>query len=278
MRGARRASEQLTAERPQLSDAVAAGSSDAASTCQPQISDPLMAASPSMSDAPCFSVSVRGRCQIAHSFKGELFGPAQALHGCTYVIDAIFKGRSLLPDANYLVDICAAEAALHGALSRYHLRNLDEVAEFANDNTTCERLARAVWESVVRTLGSSQPAVDALQIVVKESDVAHVEYERRLGPGAPPGLYTVSVRGRFMAARSLTGARFGDAQRLHGSTFVVDALFTGPQLEPAATFLIDICLAEDLVKAAVNKLHQTNLNENPPSSYQMVSVVMLQGM
>ena len=155
-----------------------------------------------------FSVAVRGRCQIAHSFKGEQFGPAQALHGCTYVVDAVCKGAHLLPNCNYLVDICAAEAALHEALAIYNLRNLDELDEFANDNTTCERLARAVWERVAAALERTQPAVEALQIIVAESDVAHVEYERRLGPAAPPGMYTVSVRGRFMAARSLRGERF----------------------------------------------------------------------
>lgn len=217
----------------------------------------------SMSDS--YSVAVRGRCMIAHSFKGERFGPARALHGCTYVIDAICKGPCLLPE-NYLVDICAAEAALESALSNYHLRNLDELVEFSEDNTTCERLALAVWERVAKDLATSQPAVDALQVVVRESDVAHVEYERRLGADAAPGLYTVSVRGRFMAARSLRAERFGDAQQLHGGTFVVDALFSGPSLVPDATFLIDICLAEELVQRAVTPLHQTSLDGHPALS------------
>jgi hypothetical protein len=86
--------------------------------------------------APMYSVAVRDRLMIAHSFKGELFGPARALHGCTYTVDAICKGTHLLPGTNYLVDICAAEAALHDALAQYHLRNLDDHADFGTDNTT----------------------------------------------------------------------------------------------------------------------------------------------
>ena len=66
--------------------------------------DSLFAMSP---DA--YSVAVRGRMMCAHSFKGELFGPARALHGCTYVVDAVCKGTRLLPGQNYLVDICAAD-------------------------------------------------------------------------------------------------------------------------------------------------------------------------
>ena len=209
-----------------------------------------------------YSVAVRGRMMCAHSFKGERFGPARALHGCTYVVDAVCKGSRLLPGANYLVDICAAEAALHAALSLYDQRNLDDISEFEGDNTTCERLARAVWERVAAALSTSQPAVEALQIIVKESDVAYVEYERRLGANAPPGLYSVSVRARFMAARSLRGARFGDAQRLHGGTFIVDALFSGRDLVSDATFLIDICLAEELLQKAVAPLHQCTIDDH----------------
>ena len=206
-------------------------------------------------DAGAFSVAVRGRCMIAHSFKGELFGPAQALHGCTYVVDAVCKGARLQPDANYLVDICALESALHDALAGYDRSNLDDIAEFSGDNTTCERIARAVWERVAAAL-PGPPELESLQIIVRESDVAHVEYERALGPGSqPPGLYSVSVRGRFMAARTL-------ASRMQGATFVVDALFSGPELDAAATFLFDICLAEKLVHDALEPLHQTCLDDH----------------
>ena len=91
---------------------------------------------------------------------------------------------------------------------------------------------------------------------MRESDVAHVEYERALGPGAAPGLYTVSVRSRFMAARTWDAS-------MQGATFVVDALFSGCDLDPAATFLFDICLADDLLSKAVAPLHQTCLDGNP---------------
>lgn len=199
---------------------------------------------------------------MAHSFKGELFGPAQALHGITYVVDAVIKGPKLLPGANYLVDICVAERALHAALARYDLTNLDDLDEFAGDNTTCERVARAVWEQVAAAL-PGPPELDALQIIVKESDVAHIEYERLLGPGsAPAAFYTVSVRSRFMAARSLASAGAAARGPLHGATFVVDALFSGHELDERATILFDICLGAELLQAAVAPLHQSNLDGN----------------
>lgn len=207
-----------------------------------------------------YSVAVHGRCMIAHSFKGECFGPAQALHGCTYVVDAIVEGPKLQTGANYLVDICLAERALHDALGCYHERNLDELDEIAGENATCERVARAVWERMAAAL-PGPPALTILRIVVHESDVAHVEYKRALGDDAAPALYTVSVRGRFMAARSLRGVRFSESQqRLHGGTFVVDALFSGTTLENGPNYLIDICLAEELVRKATAPLQQTHLD------------------
>jgi len=208
-----------------------------------------------------YSVAVHGRCIIAHSFKGECFGAAQqALHGCTYIIDAIVEGPKLETGANSLVDICFAEHALHDALGCYHERNLDELDEFAGENTTCERVARAVWERMAAAL-PGPPALTMLRIVVHESDVVHVEYERALGDDAAPALYTVSVRGRFMAARSLRGVRFSESQqRLNGGTFVVDALFSGTTLENGPNYLIDVCLAEELVRKATAPLQQTHLD------------------
>ena len=191
----------------------------------------------SAEDIGLYRVAVRGRCQIAHSFQGECFGTAQALHGCTYIVDAVCEGPQLKASANYLVDICLAEKALQDALGCYHERNLDELPEFKSENTTCERVARAVWERMAAQL-PGPPELTALRIIVKESDVAHVEYYRELGPGAPPAVYTVSVRGRFMAARSLRSSRFAKPQqRLHGGTFIVDAHFSGTRLEPTANYL-----------------------------------------
>ena len=203
-------------------------------------------------DVGTYTVAVRGRCMIAHSFKGECFGPAQALHGCTYVVDAVCQGQELKPEANYLIDICAVEQALHQTLDQYSRSNLDNHPEFVGSNTTCERMALAVWEKVAKAL-PAPPALDKLKIVVRESDVAHVEYERALGATTDPGLYSVSVRGRFMAARTINA-------QLQGATFVVDALFSGCELDPAASFLFDICLAEELVSKAAARLHQTNLD------------------
>ena len=215
-------------------------------------------------DAGSYSVAVRGRCMIAHSFKGEQFGPAQALHGCTYVVDAVCTGARLETPANFLVDICAAERALHDALAAYDGRNLDELPEFAQSNTTCERVARAVWERAAAAL-PGPPHLDTLRLVVRESDVAFVEYCCQLGPEPrPPAEYTVGVRGRFMAARTLDAERFGAARRsLHGGTFVVDALFRGSELQAGTDFLLDICLAEELVRDACASLHQRSIDTHP---------------
>jgi 6-pyruvoyltetrahydropterin/6-carboxytetrahydropterin synthase len=124
---------------------------------------------------------------ISHSFEGECFGPAQALHGCTYVVDAIVEGPKLQTGANYLVDFCPAERsaratvsgaqrALHDALGCYRERNLEELDEFAGENTMCERVARAVWERMAAVL-PGPPALAVLRVVVHESDVAHAAYE-----------------------------------------------------------------------------------------------------
>ena len=218
-----------------------------------------------MADEGHYSVAVHGRCMIAHSFQGEQFGPAQALHGCTYVVDAICEGPQLQPASEYLIDICQAEAALHNALSYFHERNLDAVEEFSGENTTCERFARAIWEHMARSLPGA-PELTNLRIVIHESDIAYVEYQKSLNEHAAHGIYTVGVRGRFMAARSMKGSRFSDNQcHLHGGTFIVNALFIGAELEPGANYLIDICLAEKLVQAATSKLHQTQLDINVSS-------------
>lgn len=202
-----------------------------------------------------------GRVQVAHSFKGEEFGMAQALHGITYAVEAILSGPRLAPDLGYLLDICEAERVLAEALGAYDKKNLDELEEFEGQNTTCERFALAVWQRCAKAL-PGPPTLSKLKIVVHESDVAFVEYERELDENAASGAYTVSVRARFMAARSLKGARFGDSQRLHGATFIIDAQCRGRELIPLKGFLIDICLLERLLEEAIAPLHQTNLDES----------------
>ena len=216
-----------------------------------------------MSDAGTYSVTVRGRCLVAHSFRGECFGTAQNLHGITYTCDAEFIGSSLEEGTAFLIDIDLAHVLLEEALSAYDRTNLDDHADFRGENTTCERVARAVWERVAAGLRSrAHHYVDALKVLVRESDVAYVEYERALRGEASSGTYTVAVRGRCMCARSLPHGTSGQLA-LQGATFVVDALFSGRQLEQEKAFLIDICLAEEIVQAAVGRLHQQNLDDLP---------------
>src|SRR5689334_11164321 len=90
-----------------------------------------------------FSVTVRDHMMVAHSFTGEVFGPAQRLHGATYVVDATFR-RAQLDDDNLLVDIGRAGELLHEVLGELTYRNLDEEPEFAGVNTSTEALAQVV--------------------------------------------------------------------------------------------------------------------------------------
>ena len=129
-------------------------------------------------------------------------------------------------------------------------------------------MARAVWQNLVAVLPAPQrAALEAIKIVVHESDIAFVEYEAAIpvDPAAPitaaPGMFAVSVRDRAMCAHSFTGELFGPAQNLHGITFIIDAVFYGSGLVPEATYLIDICLAEELLKQVVSKYHNQNLDD-----------------
>ena len=92
-----------------------------------------------------YSVCVRDHMMIAHSFRGETFGPAQRLHGATYVVDVEFRRPELDPDG-LVVDIGRAAEALRGLLAEINYRNLDETAEFAARNTTTEFLSRVIFE------------------------------------------------------------------------------------------------------------------------------------
>ncbi len=95
-----------------------------------------------------FSVSVRDHMMIAHSFRGEVFGPAQQLHGATFVVDATFRRTELDAD-NMVVDIARASEQLHGIVGQLNLRNLDEEPAFAGMNTTTEALARVIADRLV---------------------------------------------------------------------------------------------------------------------------------
>jgi 6-pyruvoyl-tetrahydropterin synthase len=131
-----------------------------------------------------FSVTVRDHMMIAHSFRGEVFGPAQRLHGATYVVDATFR-RAALDADNIVVDIGAATAELHAVLAELTYRNLDDETAFAGMNTSTEALARVVADRLadrVRAgaLGDSARELDGLIVTLHESHVAWASYERPL--------------------------------------------------------------------------------------------------
>jgi 6-pyruvoyl-tetrahydropterin synthase len=131
-----------------------------------------------------FSVTVRDHMMIAHSLSGEVFGPAQRLHGATYVVDAAFRRADLDAD-NIVVDIGLAAEALHGVLAELTYRNLDADPALAAVNTTTEALARVVADRLadrVRAggLGESGRGLDGLTVTLRESHVAWASYERSL--------------------------------------------------------------------------------------------------
>ncbi|GLZ54633.1 6-carboxytetrahydropterin synthase [Actinomycetospora sp. NBRC 106378] len=131
-----------------------------------------------------FSVTVRDHVMVAHSFRGEVFGPAQALHGATFVVDATFRRPELDAD-NIVVDIGLATAALGTALEDLRYRNLDEVEAFAGENTTTEFLARVVADRLAAgihagDLGEGARAIATVAVELHESHVARAGYERSL--------------------------------------------------------------------------------------------------
>jgi 6-pyruvoyl-tetrahydropterin synthase len=127
-----------------------------------------------------FSVTVRDQTMVAHSLRGEVFGPAQRLHGATFVVDATFRGDHLDADG-ILVDIGRATEQLRGVLADLDYRNLDDVAAFGGTNTTTEVLARHVAEQLAQRLregGIGRPAaVTALVVTLHESPTAWASYE-----------------------------------------------------------------------------------------------------
>jgi 6-pyruvoyltetrahydropterin/6-carboxytetrahydropterin synthase len=128
-----------------------------------------------------FSVCVRDHIMIAHSFRGEVFGPAQQLHGATYLIDVEFKRPQLDPDG-LVVDIGLASEALHALLAELNYRNLDTQPELAGRNTTTEFLAKLVFDRMAvcireGRLGAAAAGVTALRVTLHESHVAWASYE-----------------------------------------------------------------------------------------------------
>jgi 6-pyruvoyl-tetrahydropterin synthase len=132
-----------------------------------------------------YSVTVRDRVMIAHSFRGEVFGPAQQLHGATYVVEACFR-RPSLDDDGLVVDIGLAHEALSAALDPTRYANLDELEVFAGINTTTEFLAgwyadRLVAAVKAGDLGPHAGGLSAIEVTLRESDVAWAACERSLG-------------------------------------------------------------------------------------------------
>ena len=131
-----------------------------------------------------FSVTVRDHMMIAHSFRGEVFGPAQRLHGATYVIDATFRRLELDADG-IVVDLGRAAQALGAVVSELNYRNLDDEPAFAGMNTTTEALSRLIADRLAERaragdLGGGGRDLDGLSVTLHESHVASATYERVL--------------------------------------------------------------------------------------------------
>jgi 6-pyruvoyl-tetrahydropterin synthase len=131
-----------------------------------------------------FSVTVRDHMMIAHSFRGEVFGPAQQLHGATFVVDATFRRAELDAD-NIVVDIARASDELRAIVGQFNLRNLDDEPAFAGVNTTTEALAKVIADrlaerAVAGDLGDGARALAGITVTLHESHIAWASYERSL--------------------------------------------------------------------------------------------------
>jgi 6-pyruvoyl-tetrahydropterin synthase len=131
-----------------------------------------------------FSVTVRDHLMIAHSFRGEVFGPAQRLHGATFVVDATFRRAELDADG-IVVDIGRASAELKAVLGELNYRNLDDEPGFAGVNTTTEVLARTIADRLADRvyaghLGEGARGLAGIGVALHESHIAWASYERSL--------------------------------------------------------------------------------------------------
>jgi 6-pyruvoyl-tetrahydropterin synthase len=131
-----------------------------------------------------FSVTVRDHMMIAHSFHGEVFGPAQRLHGATFVVDATFRRAELDAD-NIVVDIGRAAQELSTVLGQLTYRNLDDDPAFAGVNTSTEALAKVIADRLADgveagALGEGARGLDGITVTLHESHIAWASYERSL--------------------------------------------------------------------------------------------------
>jgi 6-pyruvoyl-tetrahydropterin synthase len=132
-----------------------------------------------------YTVGVRDHFMIAHSFRGEVFGPAQKLHGATYVVD-VEMARADVDADGVVVDIGAARDKLRAILAALDYKNLDDEPDFRGQNTTTEHLARVVFDRLAAAarageLGPGGGALERIKVTLRESHVAWAAYEGRLG-------------------------------------------------------------------------------------------------
>jgi 6-pyruvoyl-tetrahydropterin synthase len=123
-----------------------------------------------------FSVTVRDHMMIAHSLRGETFGPAQRLHGATYVVEATFR-RAELDSDGVVIDIARAAEELRAVLAELNYRNLDDEPSLAGVNTTTEALARLIADRLAERVAAA-PELDSLVVTLHESPAASASYER----------------------------------------------------------------------------------------------------
>lgn len=131
-----------------------------------------------------YSLNVREHFMIAHSFRGDIFGPAQGVHGATYVVDLEMR-RPVLDDDGLVVDIGLASQSLAAVLAELNYKNLDELAEFEGKNTTTEFLAAVIFERIAALiksgdLGQSAKGLSSLKVTLHESHVAWAAFESEL--------------------------------------------------------------------------------------------------
>ena len=127
-----------------------------------------------------FGLTVRDHMMIAHSFNGEIFGPAQKLHGATYVVDVTFERHQLDKD-DLVVDIGLASEVLKGILAEFNMQNLDELPELSGRNTTTEFMARMVFDRMAAAihegkLGETGKGIVSLKVTLSESHIAWASY------------------------------------------------------------------------------------------------------
>jgi len=136
-----------------------------------------------------YSVSVRDYMMVAHSYKGDVFGPAQRLHGATMVVDVEFRRPGLDADG-IVVDIGRATEVLHAILAEMNFRNLDDDPAFKGHNTTTEFLARVVFDRMAAAirkndLGAAAQEIESLRVTLHESHVASAAFEGPVSKAAP---------------------------------------------------------------------------------------------